>query len=367
MPLTISHAKSNTVADFTGTVVVHNSTGGQVTVNATDLVRPVDWNSSHVYTLAPAASEVASLFGAGSGLYMTTSAGGISFGDKLGSIFEPFPLHNTNSTNSAPGLGTWYLDPFYCPDGLDSGHIRIFMSQGVSSAIFQNGAIFTTNSTGSVSRYQTLYNRFAIYKQGTGTATSRLETVWTGACDLYGTQVMAVTTSTNSSVNASHYATLSIPFQFDASGGSTYSTYTGSGTIGSTTTTTIAASIGSTALANARNYVTGPFMPAFGFATTLEPGMYYMAHMFSSTSSTTGTNYGAGTIFSTGSVLGLLENNLVGYKQIGVSSTNTLTQAFPWHGHLATTTSGASAVMASSDIRGTTGRMYWVHMAMSLT
>lgn len=43
----ISHIKSNTVADFTGTVTVLNSQGSTVTANATDLVRPSDWNSAH--------------------------------------------------------------------------------------------------------------------------------------------------------------------------------------------------------------------------------------------------------------------------------------------------------------------------------
>jgi hypothetical protein len=43
----VSHIKSNTVADWTGTVTVGNSTGGTNTIAATDLVRPADWNSAH--------------------------------------------------------------------------------------------------------------------------------------------------------------------------------------------------------------------------------------------------------------------------------------------------------------------------------
>lgn len=41
------HVKSNPVADFTGTVTAMNSAGSTVTRNATDLVRPSDWNSGH--------------------------------------------------------------------------------------------------------------------------------------------------------------------------------------------------------------------------------------------------------------------------------------------------------------------------------
>lgn len=46
--MSVSHAKSVTIGDFTGTVTVFGSTGGTETVAATNLVRPSDWNSGHV-------------------------------------------------------------------------------------------------------------------------------------------------------------------------------------------------------------------------------------------------------------------------------------------------------------------------------
>lgn len=45
--MAISHAKSNTIGDFTGTVTILNSQGSTATANATDLIRPGDWNSVH--------------------------------------------------------------------------------------------------------------------------------------------------------------------------------------------------------------------------------------------------------------------------------------------------------------------------------
>ena len=52
--MTIVHAKSVTVADFTGTVTAFNSQGSTTTVAASDLARPSDWNSGHnqLYTLS---------------------------------------------------------------------------------------------------------------------------------------------------------------------------------------------------------------------------------------------------------------------------------------------------------------------------
>ena len=46
----IGHVKSNTIGDFTGTVTVFNSQGSTLTANATDVIRPSDWNSAHNIT-----------------------------------------------------------------------------------------------------------------------------------------------------------------------------------------------------------------------------------------------------------------------------------------------------------------------------
>jgi len=45
--VSVSHIKSNIIPDFTGTVTQFDSLGQTVTVAATDLVRPSDWNSVH--------------------------------------------------------------------------------------------------------------------------------------------------------------------------------------------------------------------------------------------------------------------------------------------------------------------------------
>lgn len=51
--MAIVHVFSNTQADFTGTFTGLNSQGSTTTINATDIVRPSDWNSNHkqLYTL----------------------------------------------------------------------------------------------------------------------------------------------------------------------------------------------------------------------------------------------------------------------------------------------------------------------------
>jgi hypothetical protein len=61
----IFHVKSNTIGDFTGTVTVMNSAGSTATANATDLVRPVDWNSGHRFAQTIAGNTAGQSTGAG--------------------------------------------------------------------------------------------------------------------------------------------------------------------------------------------------------------------------------------------------------------------------------------------------------------
>lgn len=351
MPVT--HAKSNIVGDWAGTVTVGNSSGGTTTMLASDLVRPSDWNSGHVVNLS--ASEIASLFKFGTGLTSSTAAGGISVGNNTEQFFEPFLLHNTNSTLSAPGIGTWYFDgPYYFPQGLGPGQIRWPVA---AAAGFSNGGVFSAATTGSISKYQTVYHHLAFYRPDTGANTTRLTLAWSNSYGLICTDNYAVSSTASDQVNATHAVTISIPSQFDTAGGVTYGT-TSQSTSSSTQQTTMASSA-INAVSTVNSYVSGSRMDMMPFNTTLTPDVYWLAHMYTSTSSTAGTAYTTGTIFSTQSRLGVLENLVNAFKPIGSSVSNSTTNVQPFHGFLATTTSLATNIVDVADIRGTTGRVYW--------
>ena len=84
--MAVSHLKSNTVADFTGTVTVLNSAGAATTVAATDLVRPSDWNSAHNQYVTVSGNTAGTSAGSGTNLVyggsnavtvnLSTAAGG---------------------------------------------------------------------------------------------------------------------------------------------------------------------------------------------------------------------------------------------------------------------------------------------------
>jgi hypothetical protein len=80
------------------------------------------------------------------------------------------------------------------------------------------------------------------------------------------------------------------------------------------------------------------------------------------TTSSAGTAGGIGamgTYFGQCSVLGQVELLGNAFKRQGLSITDSTSNFFPFHGFLATSTTNATAIINTSDLRGTTGQMYW--------
>jgi hypothetical protein len=326
MPFEILHVKSNTIADFTGTITGFNSTGGTQTIAATNLVRPSDWNSAHKWNVNP-------------------------------EYYEPFPLAATNSTLSAQGVGTWFIDPFIVPAGLGQGQINLMM---VDAAGFLNGTTLSAASSGSVTRYQTMNTQLAIYSAGTGANYTSIDTVWSREVSMLATWERRVGTTTTSQLTASNYLTLSFPAQYDSTGGMTYSSTSQSGTLSVGASTMVSSSINSL-ISGAVAYVSGSKVIPVGLTLTLPPGEYFLGMMISSTSSSTGTNYSLGTMFSTQSVLGMLEFANQAYKRIGLSVSNSSTCIPAFHGSVGTTSSSPVGTLRTSDMRNlvTNHRRAW--------
>jgi len=356
MPITISQVKSNAAADYTGLVTLNNQSGGTTTAQGTDLIRPSDWNSAHTYTIGLSASEIASIFAAGSGLSSTTAAGGITFGAATSAYFEPFPLPNTNSTLSAPVNGSLYIDgPYEIPNGLGKGVLNVLVS---NAAGYLNGSVLQAAVTGSVTAYQTFYDWLALYSQGAGANTTRLESVWTGCASILATWTIGVTSTSSNQIRVSNQLSLSFPSQFDSTGGQTYGTTSQSKSLSSQVSTWASTTINSF-ISTAAAYVSGARMDIIALSNTIAPGIYWLGHLLHSTSSTTGTGYGAMTAIQAHSRLGLLENLVNAYRRQGSSASNSSTNMQPFHGYFATTSTAPVGTINTSDIRGTTGRIYW--------
>jgi hypothetical protein len=356
----ISHVKTVTIADWSGVVTVANSTGGTTTDQASNLVRGGDWNSNHVVSLS--ASEIAPIFSFANGLSSTTAAGGITVGMNSDPWFEPFPHFNTASTQmqlSSMSNGTWYLDgPYEIDQAIGKGQINMFLAM---PANFLGGGVYSAATTGSVSRSGTFYNHFALYTQGGGASTTRLESLWTAQVSFVFTNSMALSTANTSSGSLTNALTVSFPAQWDTAGAVTYSTTSTSAT-SNLSASTMANTRYDSLISNVGAYISGSFMVPHGFSTTVPPGIYWVGRMQFSTTASAGTSGGIGsmgTYFGQASVLGGVEHLGVAYKRMGLSVSNSSTNFAPFHGFLATSTTNATANLGTADIRATTGKAYW--------
>lgn len=119
--MAVSHVKSNTIGDFTGTVTVLNSQGSTTTAAATNLVRPGDWNSAHNFyqtiTGATAGQSTASgtnlVLGFENGMAgrVSTAAGVATLwiGPQTLSGYNPYP--DQPMVTGQLGQGTLQFDP----------------------------------------------------------------------------------------------------------------------------------------------------------------------------------------------------------------------------------------------------------------
>jgi hypothetical protein len=370
MPITVTHAKSNIVADWVGVVTVGNSTGGTATIQGSDLVRPVDWNSAHQVSLSITGSEVASLFNFGTGLSSSTNAGGVSVGFDPVQFFEPFSLLNTNSSMLNWNSASWYVEPIQIPNGLDKGMIR--MLAALNSSNFLHGVVGSATNTGQATKSAIFMNRLAIYTRGTGTASTKLESLWTGQCDLSATQSITYSSTATNDVRVTNAITYGFISQIDGNGATTSGTVTTSGSA-VVAASTMASTVPNSLITggNVMDWFTGSVMFPFPLTMSIPPGDMWMAIMMSSSSTgstTGGGNYLAGTCFNNSPTrMVLLDPVLTMFKQLGLSTAaHSSSVVVPFKGVFQTTQIAAPAQIATSDIRASTGRLYWNYMKTSI-
>jgi hypothetical protein len=115
-------------------------------------------------------------------------------------------------------------------------------------------------------------------------------------------------------------------------------------------------------------YLSGSIMAPMGLSTTFQPSIYWIGRMFFSTTASAGTSGGIpalGTYFGAASVLGGMEHAGGAYKRLDVSVSNSTSNWAPFHGFLATSTTQATSIINTSDMRGTVGKAYWNYFVSS--
>ncbi len=360
--MTVSHVKSVTIADWSGAVTVANSTGGTTTAAASDLARPSDWNSAHATTLSLTGAEVASLFNFGNGLSSTSGAGGVTAGIASAGFYEPYPQPQSNSTVVAGTMGTWTFQPFILPFAIGPGRINLFAIR--DSSHFSCNVSANTSSLGAYSATALWYHNAAIYSQGTGSAVTKLTTVWTGQCAVSATRSLTLSQSGGTRMVATNALTVGLISQWDTAGGTTSTGITTSATF-STGASTMQVSTMDSLVTLPVPWFSGSVMDVVPLTTVIPAGNYWMAQGYSTGSGGAGTtsiNYTTAlTNFNaSNSRVVWIAENLSAFRMLGSStSPNSSTQAVPWLG-TGLNSSGASASLVLTDIQNySLARLYW--------
>ena len=164
----ITHFKSDTIADATGTVTFWNGTTTG-SAAATDLVRPSDWNSQHALAFTLTGNTTLTSTGSGSVIPFAASgnlAVGFSngtlifsaFGNATVSSLVPyFPASTSSQTAGAMGTSTASALVFPLPivQDVSFNHVKILQSLSVV--------------TSTISGQQTISSQFGLYSNNAGT------------------------------------------------------------------------------------------------------------------------------------------------------------------------------------------------------
>jgi hypothetical protein len=280
--MAVSHVKSNTVADWTGTVTVANSAGQYATIAATDLVRPVDWNSVHnqFYTLTGNTTNASTA--SGSNVLWAASGPAISLAGSTGTIIISSPPHMSffknfveggYNTTSVSGV-TSHVVAFNLPEPGSFSFLRI------PAVITNNSTSFgTTAATLSASVNLSSTWNAAVYSWGTGANSKSLQLVASGS------MLNVANAAINVLVNGTQYSqTQALTFGIEGV------------TLGTSITT--ARSTSTINWSSTWADYTGARFIDIPFATSLSAGAYELVFGMSTSSSANSTGIsGASTIF----------------------------------------------------------------------
>lgn len=262
----LSHVKSSPAADFTGTITGFNSQGSTVTLAATDLVRPGDWNSAHNFFQTISGNTAGT---------STASGTNLAFGATGGL---------TASHSTAAGAATlWFSAP---------------NEPVLSRFIRPEGAILTTAGQQANNSFSVAYAR--VNERVTATRFNALVSV-------------NVATTTNNSSAAINFSQTLVIHTLDVA---TLRSLSSSSQTG-----------GMTWSSNATGSVTGGFFVSLPINVNMTPGNYYLAlHM--STAATGNILTGAATTSLANTVtmlgVGTGEYGAVSFREPGSSTNSTI-------------------------------------------
>lgn len=280
-----------------------------------------------------------------------TISGGAGGGATLRN-FEPIPLINPYTTTFAPGIGTWYVQPFVAPAAISSGRLNILQSMGSTSNMFaaSNGTSFASGSTGTRAWSYVYYKSVALYTMPTGANSTRLDSMWSNTWALSISESMGLSLTNATQLTGSH----AVSMQYIGTVGSN-GAYTTAG-IGAThnasaANSSTATSFYTSALASIMNMISGAVLVPIGFNTTITPGNYWLGQAYSISSTTAGTSVTSNSIWPQVNQVAVYGMASYSHRQLGRTASSTMSQPYPGVGIFSIVSAAPPTTIAFTDIR----------------
>jgi hypothetical protein len=220
--MAVSHIKSNIVPDFTGTVTVFNSVGSTETRNATDLVRPSDWNSAHnqYLTLSGNTAGASTMSGTNivfqGGNNITMSANGVSL------VFSgPDTSAQSVQTQSTVAVqGSTGAISFGNANGITFGFNASTVTASHNGLTSQsNQAVSAANGSSTFQTLTFANSNGVSFGTGVGGLTASVETSYAASNHSHGNPSLALTNLSGTTASNSAGLTISLSAAAPGAGG----------------------------------------------------------------------------------------------------------------------------------------------------
>lgn len=277
--MAVSHVKSDTVANWTGTVTVFNSQGSTGTIAATDLVRPGDWNSVHNQFYSLLGNTSLSSTASGTNVQYSATGAGLTLIGSSDTVVLSTPPHISSFQNLYPlggsttvSLNSTSLALSHCvsfnlgePGSFSFLRLPVSMTTGSTTAA-------TTAASLSASCNVTTTWQAVVYQVNTGANSRSLTWVASGSVSWVQQNSISVAAAGNTyslTENLTYYAE-------------------GSSTSTSTSTST-AAQTNLSFQSFLQSNLSGNRWLDINFANSLSAGAYWLIFGFSTASATNST------------------------------------------------------------------------------
>ena len=267
--------------------------------------------------------------------------------------FEPQGLLNAATTTHAPGLGTWYLQPFVLQANLASGRLNaLHVSYSNSSAgvlrATNAAASFASNTTGTRSATYDEAWTAALYSRGGGASSTQIERFWSNTWSRGITHQVSVVLTNATQVRVTNSASMAYVASVGSDGAYTTAGITAGGSR-SSGAASMASSAVSSVMSSLLNMLTGQLAIPLGFNTSLGPGMYWLGIARSTSLTTAGS--------SIQDPLPLVNRQMLygltsmPHRLFGLTVSNTSSQYFPGYGIYSVVSSAPPATIQFTQIR----------------